>query len=391
MLRSKLLREIYQQPNLARADLTRITGASSASVTQIIRELLEEGVVIEQGREQEGLGRPRVMLSIDPAFRHVVGLRLISKQLSGSVLDLRGNCLCTLHRNLPSFEVSQVLQELQALTEDLLNMAGLQSNQVLGVGLALSGIVDVTKRSCVYSFLLGWKHVPIGELLEAQLGLPVVIENDVNSITIAQKLFGEAALLQYFAVLFIEEGIGAGFYHQDRLLTGQNNAAGEIGHFTVVRSGRSCICGKKGCLQAYASRDALLQQARELGLDVETLQDLHQAALNQDPEALRLLTFAGQLVGLALSFVIDTLDVPLVLVYAGPLSEDLTFQTALLEAVRYHSLPLVDSERKVVFKPAQQDLWLSGAGSLAINAYLNGDITLPPLLSPSFSHDRPPR
>ncbi|GEM48334.1 ROK family transcriptional regulator [Deinococcus cellulosilyticus] len=377
MLRSKLLRELYQQHTLSRADLTRLTGASSASVTQIIRELLDEGVVQEQGSQQEGLGRPRVMLCIQQDFRCVVGIRMVSQEIHASLMNLRGHSLCQLTHHLTSFEPHQVTAELAEVVHKLILQGGISKDKLLGVGLALSGIVDARQNLCVYSFLLGWKHVPIGEMLEKRLSVPVRVDNDVNSITIAQKLFSEMRLERYFTVLYIGEGIGAGFYHDDELLTGRNNAAGEIGHFTVVRNGRLCICGKRGCLQAYASTDSLLHQAREQGLDIETLEDLHHAALQGDPEVLRLLNFAGQLVGLALSYVIDTLDIQKVIVYAPTCNTERTFQNALLEAVHHHSLPLVDSPKTILFKPGEPELWLAGAGGIAINAFLNDQLKLP--------------
>lgn len=377
MLRSKLLRELYQQHTLSRADLTRITGASSASVTGIVRELLQEGVVTEQGMQQDGLGRPRVMLCLNPTHRYVIGLRMVSAEVTGSLMDLRGNSLAVLSCQLPDFQVETVLEHLRLLTQRLMQQANIQTKQVLGVGLALSGIVDVRRRVCVHSFLLDWQNVPIGVLLEHQLQLPVVIENDVNSITIAQKLFAEATEQQYFAVLYLDEGIGMGFYHEDRMLTGQNNAAGEVGHFTVVRNGRQCICGKKGCLQAYASSGALVQQAREAGLDVDSTSDLTHLADQEDPEAVRLLTFAGQLVGLALSFVVDALDIRHVLVYAPAVSTSGHFQSALSEALQHHSLPLVPSSKTVLFKDQDPDLWLSGAGGIVIHAFLNEQIPTP--------------
>lgn len=376
MLRSRLLRELYQQHTLSRADLTRLTGASSASVTQIVRELLDEGVVEELGSQQEGIGRPRVMLRIFDTFRYVIGLRMVSKQLHASLINLRGHSLCSLQHELTAFEPQQVIEDIAAVVTTLLERSNIQKDQLLGLGLALSGIVDARQGMCVYSFLLGWKQVPIGEMLEAHLGIPVRVDNDVNSITIAQKLFSEMSSERYFTVLYIGEGIGAGFYHNDELLTGRNNAAGEIGHFTVVRNGRQCICGKRGCLQAYASTDSLIQQAREQGLDCESIEDLHRAALQGDSEALRLLNFAGQLVGLALAFVIDTLDIQKVIVYAPTCSTERTFQNALLEAVHHHSLPLVNSPKTIVFKPTEPDLWLAGAGGIAIHAFLNDQLQL---------------
>lgn len=258
--RRMLLNEIRRQP-VSRAELAERTRLTRASVTQIIDELIGEGLVVEGASvERSRLGRRSTLLDINPSAGAILGVNLSRAQCDVGAVDLRGEVLR--RRALPVAgrsaealldEIAQQLSELRrALDED-----GLRA---LAAGFCAPGPLEPrTGRMLNPPNFEAWHGVNAAQSLSERLKLPVYLENVANAHALAEKYFGVAADAENFVLIRVDEGVGAGLFVRGGLYRGAHNYAAEFGHLSVDINGPVCACGNRGCLEKYVSLPALLK------------------------------------------------------------------------------------------------------------------------------------
>ena len=256
--RRVILEAIRQNGRLTRADLTRLTSLTAQTISNIVTELQEEGVLLAHAAEKGGRGQPPVPLSLNPEGGYSIGFHIEQHRIIGVLLDLLGETVAqvTLTVSYPTFE--------QALPLILKHVQGFRQQRpdkrFIGVGIALPGPFSVEGMTAVGpTAMSGWDDPGIPLRLQQAVELPVLIENDATAATMGERLYGIASDLNNFVHLFIGSGLGAGLYLDNRLYSGHWHNAGEIGHMTVIPGGKACFCGNQGCLERYISIAALLE------------------------------------------------------------------------------------------------------------------------------------
>jgi predicted NBD/HSP70 family sugar kinase len=239
---------------LSRAEIARMTALSSQTISNIVAELEEAGIVKAAARRKSGRGQPATPLSIDPDGAYSIGLQLDHRELIGVVVDLAGRVRA---RSLVAVDQpgpEQALPAMQRAIAKLLKAARIDRSRLLGVGLAMPGPFGVEGITSVGPTALpGWQDFPIEAELGRRAGLPVIVENDATAAAIGERLHGVARRLDSFVYLFIGTGLGAGLFLGGHLFKGSAHNAGEIGHMIVEPDGRPCPCGNRGCLERYLS------------------------------------------------------------------------------------------------------------------------------------------
>ena len=249
----------------SRVTLARRLGLSSAAVTKAARPLIDTGYLHELAateRSGPGAGRPASPLAIRADREFFIGVKITADELIGVICDLHAVARAAIHRALPARDVDTVLAELTHLVNDLLDSPGDYRPRTRRIGLAVSGDVDRGTGRVRYSAFLRWRDVPLGELAAAATGLAVTVENDVKALTAAEHWFGEGPRAESFALVTVGTGVGCGLVVHGRLVSGARGVAGEVGHLTVDVAGPECHCGGRGCVEAIAGTDAIVQGAR---------------------------------------------------------------------------------------------------------------------------------
>ncbi|MGY2373316.1 ROK family transcriptional regulator [Pseudomonas sp. SDO524_S393] len=317
--RRVVLEAIRQNGRLTRADLTRLTSLTAQTISNIVTELQDEGILLAHAAEKGGRGQPPVPLSLNPEGGYSIGIHVEQHRIIGVLLDLLGETVgqVNLTVSYPTFE--------QALPLMLDTVNGFRqqrpAGRFLGVGVALPGPFSVEGMTAVGpTAMSGWDDPNIPQHLQHAIGLPVLIENDATAATMGERLYGLASDLNHFVHLFIGSGLGAGLYLDNRLYSGHWHNAGEIGHMTVIPGGKTCYCGNQGCLERYISIAALLEH-----LGYPTEHDLHawdaeDPALNQSIE--RWLDEAAPALRQAINILESVLD-PQTILISGFLPEAL--------------------------------------------------------------------
>jgi len=264
--RSSVLRRIYSGQSMSRQELSQHSGLSSASITNVVAELLEEGIVIEAGIEASEGGRPRSILSINPRYGYFIGVEVGDMLTRIELFDL------TLHKIgavgypvvLSENQPEQVVEYIHQGVKAVLAEAGVTLENVLGIGVSVGGIVEQVEHVFAYIPSWGWRSVPLATLLEERFQMPIYLENAAKVMAQAEGFFGAGQGYEHLAVLLVATGIGAGIIADGSLYRGAGNSAGEWGHMTIELDGRLCRCGSRGCLEAYAGAPGIIASLREM-------------------------------------------------------------------------------------------------------------------------------
>ena len=349
--RSLVLQSLFHRGPSSRADLARETHLTRVTVSDLVGELLDEGLAEELGqRPGTRVGKPATLVGLRPDAAHIICLDLSDESLLiGAVLDLSGRVLQRRSLRLGGRTGDAAVAGVAGLCQDLL---ALTERPVLGVGIGSPGVVD-PDGVVLQAPNLGWTDLPLAAKLSADLGVPVHVANDANTAALGEHTFGGAGGTGLM-LLTIGKGVGAGLLLDGALLGGHHYAAGEIGHVTVDERGAGCACGRRGCLETVVSAPAL--RAAIEGLD--------------DRAAQQALAAAGRRLGAALAPVVSALDLREV-VLSGP--DDLlggALRDAALATIRRRTMPVVGNDVDLRTAALGEDVVLQGAAVLVLSGQL---------------------
>lgn len=305
--RSAVLRPLFLEGPLNRVVLAQLTGLSSASVTNVVADLLDEGLVVEVGTEESDGGRPRVQLRVNPEFGVVIGVDVgeTGIRVEGFDLSMTEIAGATVEAHPKEHDARTVVDGVAAAVQELQVNFERSGKRVLGVGVGVPGVVEHDPDIHVHAPSIGWNAVPLARLLRPQVDLPLFIENGAKTLGQAEMWLGAGRGAQHAVVTLWGTGVGAAVFADGRLFRGAASSAGEWGHTTAVVGGKNCRCGASGCLEAYIGAEALLHdwaRADELltlpdDLDqVEWIDRLLAAAPSSDAAAMvldRTATYVG--------------------------------------------------------------------------------------------------
>ncbi len=266
--RGLVLGHIRARPGVGRAEIARAAGLSVQAVSNIIAELLDDGLLERTGRRIAGRGLPPEGYGIAAEGGFGLGIELRPAGLRAALVDLAGGLRWSDRQDLPQATPGAVAQALDLLMPRLRAAVGAaQAGRIRGVGVVMPGPFGPTGLSDAATELPGWSSLDPAAWFKARLGLPCLVENDANAAALAERLRGGARALSDFAVLYFGTGLGLGVVAGDRLVRGARGNAGEIGH--VPMGGRP--------LEAVASRYALARGLAAAGLPAASLDDLDAA------------------------------------------------------------------------------------------------------------------
>lgn len=248
---STVLRVIFKHGSCSRSQLTKLTGMSPATITRIIADLMEQGIVLEGKVGESTGGRRPVYVYIDHTKLYIGAVKLLQDDTVVAILDLKGRPIIKEQIFPSSLDPNRLLQQVVDTFNNLLTSAQINLEHILGIGVAISGVCQPEQGVVINSVNLGWKDVPVTKILNQGLDLPVYIENDANASALAELWFGTAKDATNSMFIKTETGAGVGIVINRSLTTGSHFMTGEIGHVPLIQNGLLCRCGQKGCLEPY--------------------------------------------------------------------------------------------------------------------------------------------
>ncbi|WP_406465079.1 ROK family protein [Streptomyces sp. NBC_00111] len=368
--RAEIFATVLTAGPISRTQLAQRLGLVPSSVTRMLPPLLEHDYLRESDTAPNGRGRPQKMLHVNPDKHLVVGLKIGPAQVSGVVTDMAANVLARAEQPLDDCTPQTALSAAASLTGRLLAEAPDATDRVLGLGVGVSGHVDSAAGICRYSSLLDWNRVDVaGPLMEAT-GLPVVVNNDVNTLVVAERWFGEGRDTDSFAVVTVGPGIGCGLLLDGSLFSGATGLAGELGHLPLDPAGPMCSCGRRGCLEALAGDRAVLRHLRDAGIACDTIAEAIALARGASGAANTVarsaFTEAGTALGRGMAGMCNLLNLQKIIIAGeGAVAYDL-FGPAMTAALEAQAFSTAASDCDIHVDPVRHDLWARGAACLVI-------------------------
>lgn len=332
----RILKLLRAQGEASRPALARALDLSLPTITNIVKQLLDDGIVVEADYKQSTGGRRAALLQLNPDYAHAVGLEVSYSYLRAARVNLVGEIVDEEEAPPRPKDVREPdLERIVGVVQAVLERAPV--GQVIGLGVGISGIISSsTGVSVKFPRSEQWVNVPLAAILSQRLGLPTWLENDVQAATLGELRFGDGRAVNNFVYLHLGQGIALGIVAEGRLYTGANGNVGELGHTIIEPEGPICYCGNYGCLESLASPAAIVRQAQEAitGAGVEsqvlglaggdlsaiTIDHIFQAAERGDRLASNLLERAAGYIGLSAANLVNVLS-PELLLLAGTLVE----------------------------------------------------------------------
>lgn len=249
---NEVLRNIATQGPLSRAQLARDLGLSGPTLTQATKYLLDRGLITELEQSPSTGGRPATLLGLVANAGQLLGIKLAEDHVVGVCVNLHSEILWKFEEPFKSRGEAAVKELTNLLRKQVKRVKG----QLLGIGIGVPGVVSPLDSSTADSSMLGWTNLDVGKKLSQELNTPVLLENDVNTLSITESLYGHGRDVSNFITITLGRGIGMGLVINGELYSG-SYGAGEFGHVQAVSLGAICECGKMGCLETLASSPAI--------------------------------------------------------------------------------------------------------------------------------------
>jgi len=326
--------------------------------------------VTEGGPRVPQGGRPSIPVALVPGAGHAIGVQVAREHVTLVLARLDASIV---HGETRKFdpEMPGALDMLEDFIRAEIDYAAARRLPLLGIGIAVPGVVDPETGTLRMSVRLGWTGMPLAARMREKLGLSVFVDNDISAVTAAERLYGPGADCADFLLVAIGQGIGLGMVLDGAPYRGAVGAAGELGHVPILPGGPVCSCGNRGCLETQVSTEALLRRARERGiipLDGD-LDALLAAADHGAGAALSLLGQAGALLGRVLAGSVNLLG-PQALVIIGEITQLWPHLAGPFDrALGAHLIPGA-REIQVDVRPWDEQLIARGAAGIMLAAPL---------------------
>jgi len=383
--RALVLKLICTEQCLSRIEISRLTGLTKMTVTNITVQLIRDGF-IKEGFPFENQGttgrKPITLLPCNDSV-YAIGVYISRDFIKVSLLSISAEIIQTCTQVLSEGENSKSL--IQKTLKGIKRIIGsIPKSKILGIGIASIGPLD-TKSGVILSppDFYNIKNVEIKKNIEENTGLKVILNNDMKASSLAEKLFGKGENLQNFIYLGITHGIGSGIVMDGKLFSGEMGYAGEVGHTTIDFNGPICSCGNRGCLEAYASIPNILKVAKERiegntctilsSMNEFTFQDIAQHA-QSDPLCCSLINDMALHIGIALVNTINTLDLSTVIIghegaYGG------TYLAGLIEKYINEKMLFRSSKHvSVIISNFCEESPLIGSGTLVLDEFFTSGV-----------------
>ena len=250
----KLLELIKNNSEISRADLAKKTELTPASITKIVQKLINEEIVVELGLGDSTGGRPPKILKLNSKAGNFISIYLASDYIELVLYDLGVKRIYEDKHDIWIRTKNKIIDDIVAMIERAIETSRVK---VLGIGIAVNGLVDTKSGISVYSPHYKWNNVNLVKILEEKFNIKVYVENDVRAMAMGEKSYGIAKKSENFVVINIENGVGSALYLNNQIYRGTHFGAGEFGHIPIEDNEQRCSCGKKGCLETLVNNQNL--------------------------------------------------------------------------------------------------------------------------------------
>jgi predicted NBD/HSP70 family sugar kinase len=363
LTRIAVLALLGQRGPASRATIARELELSPPTVSQVTRRLIQQGVLQPLEYEPSEGGRPGQLLGLVSTAGRAVGVKLAADHLVLVDVRLDGQVVST--RNEPFNALAP--DAMQRLVTSVRAFSKPRKEGLLGIGVGVPGVVESPDVGNVDADVLGWVGMPLGRHLRDGMGIPVLIENDVKALAVAERLYGRGRGRRSFVLITIGRGVGFACFAEGALQRGSRGGAGELAHVTVAAGGAPCACGNQGCLEAYVGNAGLVAAGTAAGLlgPGQAIGRLIELADSGESKACGIYASAAQRLARTVAPAIAALD-PEVVIIAGEGTSSWAHCDKSFRATLSKLLPPSMSGIGVEVDEWDESSWARGAGAIVL-------------------------
>lgn len=382
---------------ISRVELHDLTKLRRTTISQLIRQLLVEGRLVEAGRSNNRLGRKQILLRFNEAYGHIVAVEFDDEQVVAGLLDLSPRLTHQVReRTHLDAGVEGLVKQLQSCTRKVLQQGKVKAGSLMGIGVGDPGFVDsrngVTLMSSTIEF---WKNVPLKRRFEEEFGVYTVVESKTRAKAVAERTLGAGEKQDNLIYVDYGPGIGAAIFENGKLLYGQNCGAGEFGHTHILSGGPACECGSIGCLEAIAGaaavevrmRKALSEGATSKALTLAggdpaniTVWTILRAAKSGDKISLNIVAEIAQYLGLGVANLVNLFNPSVIILDRRLELADDGFLHQIRDIVRRQALTSSSEHLALKFGKLGDECGLLGVALIVLGKHLE----IPALRPPKF-------
>lgn len=382
-------KQLYLNSPISRVEIAHNLGLTTPAVGTIVAPLIAQGLIREEVAtmvsRRLGAGRPRLMMEFVPESYYICGVDLGPYYTNYILTDFMGSTVACRKVETPLEEYHRTLRRLASEIPSFLKESQVPADKIMGVGVVMPGLIDGHEGRIYTTFRQGWTDRDPAAELSAVLNLPVLIENNVRGKVIGAEMFDRMATKEPFAFFSVYYGIACQMIIGDKVLYGDNAAAGEIGHMVVQRGGPVCpTCGNRGCLEAVTGERAVVDRCRSAMAanrdcllwnwcptpEAVTMEWVLQAQEQGDPYVGEIVEDVLDYLGIALANTVNLVS-PRMIVVDGrmfnlPQNRELLIRSAERNMFRVHS-----SRAKLTFLPYDPYRGAKGAAAVVVKSFLS--------------------
>ena len=383
---------ISRKGPINRAAVAKWTHLTLPTVMAITGELLEKGAVISIGKREsngangqaQNAGKPPEMLEVNPDFFYTIGVDLGRTAVRIVINDAASRQkLCYKEATGEPFPEDDFISRLIKLILNLIKSQGIKKNRILGVGIAMPGLIENGTGRVIISPDFGWKDIPLQSRLKNGLPFPVLVKNSNHALALNESAFDGDKYRASFCVN-LAYGIGAALIIGDELYVGAGGADGEIGHSVIEKNGPLCKCGNSGCLEAVASGEAIARQAASIVAhhggskiadlcngDISKIEAgmVFQAAADGDEGSLKIISAAADYIGMGISTAVNILDPDRVILCGGLMKNGPFFIKKIRSCMEEHVMRHSSRKLEVTLGMGGEYSTAQGACHILLNTY----------------------
>jgi glucokinase-like ROK family protein len=362
-----VLQLIIEKDPISRADIAQVSGLHKATVSSLVNELLEEELIFESGPGVSSGGRRPVILHFNKIAGYAIGIDIGVNYVLCVLTDLKGNILIKKNESVNRTPYPAIMSKIQNMISSIIDEMPNSRYGIVGIGVGVPGIVN-KQGTILLAPNLGWTNIQLKKDLEDLFQVPVIIENEANAGAFGEQQFGASQEFENIIYISAGIGIGVGIILNTELYQGKNGFSGEMGHMIIELNGKPCSCGSRGCWEAYASENALL----ELG-NTDSLESLIELAEHRDKVALELFGEIGTYLGYGINNIINTFNPDQVVLGNRLALAKQWIEQPIRETIEKHTLTHHQNELQLDFSKLGKYSTVLGVSAFVVESFIKGE------------------
>jgi glucokinase-like ROK family protein len=377
--RNLVLKNIFDREAISRAELSRITRLTRTTVSEIVAELIEEGLVTENGVGESIGGKSPILLSLAKDSRCLIGLDIAQNHFRGAVVNLRGEIKKMLTAPVKGRFGEKPLKQIFEILDQLMKSP---CHPIVGISIGTPGLVNTSEGIVINAVNFEWKNFPLAKVLRERYQLPVYIYNDSQAAAMGEYLYGGYHQKgENLVVINVGYGIGSGIILNGKLFQGDDGGAGEIGHVVVEHQGaKPCRCGHACCLETVASAQAILRDAKKLlqllnnsslteFSDTAMLDEIEKEFAAGNPTIRELISKSARYLGYAIASLVGTLNIHQIVLVGEMTRFGQPWLSVIQQTMLENTLSRLAEPTSIEIGRLENNATLLGAIALLVNNY----------------------